>query len=58
MNGAARFRGINKGQDRLNFRPIQNRFRVVKLMESTIVKLARGDKKFRLAGGRFLPGKS
>ena len=55
---AARFSGINRGQDRLNFRPVQNRLSVVKRMKRTMVKLARGDKKFRLGGERFLHAKS
>ena len=42
----------------LNFRPVQNCFRVVKRMKRTMVKLARGDKKLRLGGERFLHGKS
>ena len=58
ITGAARFSGITRGQDRLNFRPVLNRLSVVKRMKRTMVKLARGDKKFRLGGERFLHAKS
>ena len=45
----ARFRGIDRRQDRLNSRPIQDRFRVVKCMKCRMIKIMGGNEKFWLA---------
>ena len=56
--GAARFRGINCGQNWFELSPIQNRLSVVKRMKCWMIKIAGGHKKFGLAEERFLHDKS
>ena len=51
----ASFRGIDRSQDWLHFfRPIQNRFRVVKRMKGWMLKIAHGHEQYRLADKRVL----